>query len=92
MTQTTINLPIPIELYQQLGNLADQEKTDLITLLAKLVNQAEQRQTWLRQLKLLQQQIHQAGGLAIAETEAEALQQLRQTRLDIFNAEYAHLY
>jgi hypothetical protein len=92
MTQVTVNLPIPVELYQQLEKLANQDQTDPITLLSDLVDLAEQRQAWLREFEALQQQIQAEGGLAIPDTEEEAIEQLRQTRYAIFKAEYAHLY
>ena len=53
---------------------------------------AHQRQSWLRELHELQELIREQGGLRIGTTKEEVIEKLRQTRREIFEAEYAHLY
>jgi hypothetical protein len=43
-------------------------------------------------LAALRKQIAQDGGLKIGNTKEEVVERLRQTRREIFEAEYAHLY
>jgi len=38
------------------------------------------------------EQIRQDGGLQVGTTKDEVVERLRQTRREIFEAEYAHLY
>ena len=53
---------------------------------------ASQRRDWLRDLTTLGEQIRQDGGLQVGATREEVVERLRQTRREIFEAEYAHLY
>jgi hypothetical protein len=46
----------------------------------------------LRDLTALREEIRQAGGLKVGTTKDEVVERLRQTRREIFEAEYAHLY
>jgi hypothetical protein len=43
-------------------------------------------------LTALREQIRQEGGLSVGLTKEELVERLRQTRTEIFEAEYAHLY
>lgn len=62
------------------------------SLAARLVVAANQRRAWLRNLATLREQIRQDGGLQVGTTKDEVVERLRQTRREIFEAEYAHLY
>jgi len=54
---------------------------------------AEIRQeAWQREFRLLQRQVHAAGGFGLGETKDEVIANLREHRRRIFEEEYAHLY
>jgi hypothetical protein len=63
-----------------------------VEVISQLVSIVYQQRGWLRDLTTLREQIQQEGGLPIGTTKEEVLEQLRQTRRKIFEAEYAHLY
>ena len=92
MDTELVTLELPASLYKQLQELATQEHTDLVSKLTQLVTDACQRKTWLQDLTLLRQQIKDEGGLQLGDTKEQAMSQLRQTRQEIFETEYAHLY
>jgi hypothetical protein len=66
--------------------------TDLVGVIAKLVADTDQHKSWVQNLIALRQQINDDGGLSLGNTQEERVAQLRQTRDQIFEAEYAHLY
>ncbi|MDX2213050.1 MAG: hypothetical protein SFY66_07150 [Oculatellaceae cyanobacterium bins.114] len=86
-----VTLQLPIELYQKLRSLAVEGQTDPVEVIARLVTDAQRRRAWLQDLAALRQQIQADGGLQLGDRE-ERVEQLRQTRQEIFEAEYAHLY
>jgi len=92
MSIDVVTLQLPANLYDQLQELAAEEKTDPVEVISHLVSIAYQQRSWLRNLTALREQIQQEGGLQIGATKEEVLEQLRQTRRKIFEAEYAHLY
>lgn len=47
---------------------------------------------WAAQLQQLRQQIAESGGVLSGLTKEEIVHQLRQTRRELFEAEYAHYY
>lgn len=88
----TITLELPRSLYMDLQALAEEEDEDLVALLSQWVQQAHQRQAWLRELRDLRNLIQREGGLDVGDTKEEVVAQMRKTRQEIFEAEYAHLY
>jgi hypothetical protein len=72
--------------------LATDEQTDPAEIIGRLVAMASQRRAWVRDLTALREQVHQDGGLHVGSTKDEVVERLRQTRRQIFEAEYAHLY
>jgi antitoxin (DNA-binding transcriptional repressor) of toxin-antitoxin stability system len=48
--------------------------------------------TWAEGLTLLQKQVAEAGGLGFGDDPEAIVEQMRKTRQEIFEAEYAHLY
>ena len=92
MATDIVTLQLPIGLYDKLQDLAEAEQADPIEVIAHLIAMAHQRQGWLRDLSALRKQIRQDGGLRVGTTKEEVIEQLRQTRREIFEAEYAHLY
>lgn len=92
MDTTTVTIQLPAHLYAELQSLAADEQIDPVEVIAKLVAMVRQRRAWLRDLAALREQIRQNGGLHVGTTKDEVVEQLRQTRREIFETEYAHLY
>ncbi len=92
MNATTVELQVPVSLYADLQTLAQEEDTELVAILSHLVKAARQRRVWLDDLAALRAQIVDEGGLQVGSSKEEVVEQLRQTRHEIFEAEYAHLY
>ncbi len=92
MDTGTIALQLPAEVYSALQALATEEHTDPANLVVQLVALASQQRAWRRNLAALRAQIRRDGGLQIGSTKEEVVERLRQSRLEIFEAEYAHLY
>jgi hypothetical protein len=47
---------------------------------------------WAAQLQQLRRQIAESGGVLSGLTKEDIVNQLRETRQELFEAEYAHLY
>jgi len=92
MGMETVALRLPATLYAKAEELAVEAETNPADLVATLIETAHQRRTWLREFKELREQIKREGGLSIGSSREEVVEQLRQTRREIFDAEYAHLY
>ena len=92
MATKKVTLELPVSVYEQLQELAAVEQKDPSEVITELVDVAHQRQSWLRELEELRDLIREQGGLQISTNKEEMLEQLRQTRREIFEAEYAHLY
>ncbi len=92
MSAGVIPFRLPAPLYADLQALATEEQTDPVTMVARLIETARQRRAWHTDLASLREQIRQDGGLQVGNTKDEVVEQLRQTRRQIFEAEYAHLY
>lgn len=92
MDEPVVVVRLPASLYAELESLAAEEQTDPVGMIGRLVTMASQRSDWLRDLTALREEIRQAGGLKVGTTKDEVVERLRQTRREIFEAEYAHLY
>ena len=92
MDEPIVTIRLPASLYAELESLATEEQTDPVGMIGRLVTMASQRRAWLRDLTALREEIRQAGGLKVGTTKDEVVERLRQTRREIFEAEYAHLY
>lgn len=66
------------------------EITDDVT--ARILEAIGPPLTWSEGLALLQKQIADAGGLGFGDDPDAIVEQMRKTRREIFDAEYAHLY
>ncbi len=91
-TNSTIALEIPQSMYTELQSLAQEEQLDLLEMLAQWIKQAHQQRTWQQDLQALRDLIEQEGGLQVDSTKEEVVEQMRKTRQEIFEVEYAHLY
>ena len=92
MEVENVTFQLPAQLYADLQSLAADEQTDPVEVIARLVATARQRRAWVQGLTALREQIRRDGGLQVGVTKDEVVEQLRQTRREIFEAEYAHLY
>jgi hypothetical protein len=92
MDANTVSLELPADLYDKLEELAENEQTTPLEVLNDLITLAHQQRGWLRDLMALRQQIKEEGGLQVGLTKEAVIARLRQTRREIFDAEYAHLY
>jgi GTPase Era involved in 16S rRNA processing len=92
MATNIVKLELSVSVYEQLQELAAVEQKDPIEVITELIDKAHQRQSWLRELEELRDLIREQGGLQISTNKEEMIEQLRQTRYEIFEAEYAHLY
>jgi hypothetical protein len=92
MDKSPVTIQLPASLYAELQTLAADEQTDPVEVIRRLVAMANQRRAWRRDLMALRDQIREEGGLQIGTTKEEVVERLRQTRREIFEAEYAHLY
>ena len=88
----TVTLELPTQAYADLQELAADKHSDPINVLVRLIEEARQQQAWLNDWKALQDQIQRDGGLNVGKTTDEIVAQMRQTRGEIWEAEYAHLY
>jgi hypothetical protein len=92
MNTKLVTLQVPVGLYDKLQALALETHTDLIGVITQLVTDTDHRKSWLASLIALRQQIENDGGLSLSHSQVERVTQLRQTRDEIFETEYAHLY
>ena len=92
MGNKTVTLNLPADLYTRLQQLASESDTIPTVLIARLVEDAFNRRDWLRDLDELREQIKCEDNRETESDQEEFIEQLRKTRRDIFEAEYAHLY
>ena len=92
MSSEVVSIQLPAHLYAELQSLAAETETDPVEVIDRLVTAASQHRSWLRDLVALRKQIRQDGGLQVGTSRDEVVERLRQTRREIFEAEYAHLY
>jgi hypothetical protein len=92
MDRTTVKLELPASLYADLQSLAENEEQDPVDVIAGLVETARHRRAWLRDVEALRAQVRNEGGLSVGATKEQVVARMRQTRREIFEAEYAHLH
>lgn len=88
----TVTLQLPTQLYAELAKLAHEEQIAPDEMVARLVSNASQRVHWRHNLAALREQIALENSVQVVGTKEEVIEQLRETRREIFEAEYAHLY
>ncbi len=92
MATTTVTLELPTHLYTELQAIAMREQMDLIELIAHFVRQSHHHRTIQDDWKMLCELVQQQGGLQVGHSTEEIVERLRQTRQEIVEEEYAHLY
>lgn len=92
MVTKTVTLEISAELYAKLEELAAESDSTLTEQIATLIEDAKSRRTWLRALDEFSREIQENDNGENEPDQEEFIEQLRKTRREIFEAEYAHLY
>jgi len=92
MDMDTVTIQLPAHLYTELETLARAVESDPITLLGSLIREARQERSLRRTWDELCDLVQRDGGLKIGNTTEEIVEQMRKTRHELFEAEYAHLY
>jgi len=87
-----VTIQLPAQLHADLQLLAADEKMDPVEVIARLVTMASQHRAWLQDLTALREEISRDGELSVGVSKDEVVERLRQTRHEIFEAGYAHLY
>ncbi len=99
MSEREITFEVSEELYQK---MCEAQVAYAVSSLADFARQAVEEKmyeieakAWREGIRELQRQIQRAGGLkalGLGETKEEIIENLRKTRQQIFEEEYAHLY
>lgn len=85
----TIELAEPI--YQEVVRLAKQ--LDLpAEFFTRLIREEQRRLHWVRDWRLLVEDVRKSGHPLIGKTKEKVVEQMRRTRQEIWDAEYEHLY
>ena len=63
-----------------------------VLIISHLISAEYRHRAWRHDLTTLREQIHRDGSLQVGMSKEEVVEQLRQTRREIFEAAYAHLY
>jgi hypothetical protein len=92
MEESLVTLQLPAQLLSEIESLASAAQSDVISVLGDLVTIARHRRTLGNDWLALCAEVRRTGGLAVGETTEEIVEQMRKTREEIFEAEYAHLY
>ena len=92
MGKETVTLNLPAGLYAKLEELAAESDSTPIDEIATLIEDAKSRRAWLRALDDFSKEIQENDSRENVPDQEELIEQLRKTRREIFEAEYAHLY
>ena len=88
-----VTLVLPTDLYQEIITARERQETRSIAgFIREAVEEKVSRMRWQRNLEELRREIREAGGLELQGSKEEVIERLRETRRQIFEAEYAHLY
>ncbi len=88
-----ITLELPMDLYQEVVTAKERQETRSIAeFIREAVVEKVTRMRWQHNLAELRSEIQEAGGLKLRGSKEEVIERLRETRRQIFEAEYAHLY
>lgn len=90
--EETVTIEIPGDLYAKLVELATESDSTPTDQIASLIEAALKHRAWLRELYELRELIKNQNPQETEPNHEEFIEQLRMTRREIFEAEYAHLY
>jgi hypothetical protein len=86
---TQITIELTSDLHEKLQTLLSEGQTDPSSAISQMITEAYEKRGWLEDLAALRRQILHDGGL---QHDDNLIDRLRQTRQEIFEAEYVHLY
>jgi metal-responsive CopG/Arc/MetJ family transcriptional regulator len=90
---TRVTLMLPTDIYQEITSAKERQETRSVAgFIREAVEEKVARMRWQRNLEDLRREIREAGGLELEGSKEEIIERLRETRREIFEAEYAHLY
>ena len=90
--EKTVTIEIPGDLYAKLVELATESDSTPTDQIASLIEAAPKHRAWLRELNELRELIKKENPQETEPDREELIEQLRETRREIFETEYAHLY
>lgn len=92
-TAKMVTVEIPATVYAELRAIADERKSDPVQEITTWVRTMRQRQVWQRGWADLRAMVQKRPPSDMKGKSTEMLlEQMRRTREEVFEAEYAHLY
>ncbi len=79
-------------MYEELLGAKEEEARSVADFVRAAVVEKLARLRWQRNLEDLRREIREAGGFELKGSKEEVIERLRETRREIFETEYAHLY
>ena len=92
METKRITLTLPISMYEEVLGAKEEETRSVADFVRAAVVEKLARMHWQRNLEGLRREIREAGGLKLRGSKEEVIERLRETRREILETEYAHLY
>ena len=92
METKRVTLTLPINVYEELLGAKEEEAHSVADFVRAAVVEKLAKIRWQRNLEDLRREIREAGGLELRGSKEEVIERLRETRREIFETEYAHLY
>ena len=92
METKRVTLTLPINVYEELLGAKEEEARSVADFVRAAVVEKLAKIRWQRNLEDLRREIREAGGLELIGSKEEVIERLRETRREIFETEYAHLY
>jgi hypothetical protein len=93
MAVKRISFTLPTELYEEVMRAKEESSAlSLAQFIRQIVLEKLDERRWEHGLAELQREVRESGGLGLGGTKEEVIERLRETRRQIFETEYAHLY
>lgn len=92
METKRVTLTLPTNVYEELLEAKGEEARSVADFVRAAVLEKLARMRWQRNLEDLRREIREAGGLEVRGSKEEVIERLKETRREIFETEYAHLY
>ena len=88
-----VTLMLPTDIRQEITSAKERQETrSVVGFIREAVEEKVARMRWQRNLEDLRREIREAGGLELQGSKKEIIERPRETRREIYEAEYAHLY
>ncbi len=88
----TVALNLPRDVFESIEILANEAHMSSVEIVKTWLNRELDHRKWLNDWQDLRTQIKIDGGLEIGLTSDQIIEKLRQTRHEIWDADYAYLY